>query len=674
MIVSWNWLSQYVDLPATVEELTERLAMAGLNHESTQAVGDDVAIDLEVTSNRPDWMSHLGVAREISVLYDTPLRVPQADLPDHGEPIGGRTKVRVECPTLCTQYSARLIRGVTVGPSPAWLVNRLATLGLKTINNIVDITNYVLFECGQPLHAFDFAKLRGQRIVVREARPGETIVAIDHRTYPLEPGMCVIADAERPVAIGGVMGGWETEVSASTRDVLIEAAEFNPLSIRVTSRALRLRSPSSERFERGVDPAAVDWASRRCCQLILELAGGTLCAGAIHVQQERSEPQPITLRLDQLPRVLGITVPRQEVRRILVGLGCRELDSSSQDSTLQVIPPTWRRDLTREIDLVEEVARIHGYDKIPEDARVPMVPASRSEEERVLAAVRRVLTAAGFDEAMTVSAVPQEWSESLSPWTKEPALSCQTPVIKGTDQLRRSLLPSLLGARAYNESVGNETVELFETARIYLPCGEQLPEEPLVVGLTSGRDVYTVKGVLEGLLDVLHIGEPLEVDDFAHPFFRKGEAFRLSWKNAPWAILGVTSPATNKLFGLRKPSVVAEFHLAPLMPRCKLVPQYVPLVPYPAIEQDLNFVVDEALRWAQLEEAIRQAGGPELEAVTYRETYRDQRADGLGKKRILLRITLRSRQGTLTTEQANALRDRIVQWAGQRCGARLLGT
>ena len=406
MLVSWKWLKDYVALKMSQDELVERLAMAGLNHEESQPVGDDLLIDLEVTSNRPDCLGHIGVAREVSVLWRTGLCVPSPQPAAAGPPVTELTKVAIECPQLCSRYTARVLQGVRIGPSPQWLVDRLATIGIPAINNVVDVTNYVMMECGQPLHAFDFAKLAGPEIIVREARPGELFEAINHKSYPLEPGMCVIADAQRAVALGGVMGGAETEVSEATTDVLIEAADFAPLAIRTTARKLILHSPSSYRFERGVDPVGVDWASRRCCELILQLAGGRLAEGVISVGQGIPVREPIVLRLSQLPRVIGIEIPGDEVRRILAALGCQ--DTARDDRSLTVVPPSWRRDLTREIDLIEEVARIYGYDRIPEDVGVPMAPSHRSDEDRVLGKVRQVLLCAGFDEAMTASVVPED--------------------------------------------------------------------------------------------------------------------------------------------------------------------------------------------------------------------------------------------------------------------------
>ena len=331
MIVSWNWIKQLVPLTVPAEEFERRLMLAGLNHEETHPVGDDLAIDLEITSNRPDCLGHIGIAREASVVFRVPLAIPNPQPQTGKSAVAELTKVAIQCPQLCTRYTARVIQGVKVKASPRWLVDRLATLGIAAINNVVDITNYVLMECGQPLHAFDFRKLDGREIIVREARRGERFEAINHKTYELEPGMCVIADHSRPVALGGVMGGADTEVTSGTADVLIEAAEFDPLSIRNTARKLSLHSDSSYRFERGLDPAGVDWASRRCCELILQEAGGELAAGVIDVGRQPPQREPIILRLSQLKRILGIDVDAAEVQRILTALG------NQQDSR------RWRR-------------------------------------------------------------------------------------------------------------------------------------------------------------------------------------------------------------------------------------------------------------------------------------------------------------------------------------------
>jgi phenylalanyl-tRNA synthetase beta chain len=671
MLVSWNWLKDFVSLDMSADELSHRLMMAGLNHESTTTVADDVAIDLEITSNRPDCLGHLGIAREISVLWNTPLTLPRAAPVATGGSVEDQTSITVECPELCPRYVARVIRGCRIGPSPTWLANRLQTVGVAVINNVVDITNYVLLECGQPLHAFDLARLRGRRIIVRQPRGDEPFEAIDHKTYTLRPGMCVIADAERPVAIGGVMGGADTEVSAATTELLIEAADFAPRSIRATARALNLHSPSSYRFERGVDPEGIEWASRRCCELILELAGGELSSGVIDVGTRPAARLPVTLRWSQLKRILGIEIPAETAARILVALGNREAAQDAQSIT--VTPPSWRRDLTREIDLVEEVARIHGYEAIPEDVQVPMVPSHRTDDDRVLRRVREVLTAAGFDEAMTVSVVREELSRAFSPWTDAEPLIAAIPILRGADRLRRSLIPSLLEARRVNESLANPTAELFETAAAYLPRPQQLPDEKWLLGLVSGRGFAAVKGTLESLVESMCSGSKLTVAPLQQPLLHPDRSCQLLLDGKPLGFLGELTPAGLKQFELRAGTVAAEIDLRPLANSTHFVRKFSPLSPFPAMTRDLNLVVAEAVRWHDLAATVRRSGGEWVEAVEYRETYRDPQKDGADKKRLFFSLTLRSPERTLTSEEADSVRTQVVAACHSEWGAILLG-
>jgi phenylalanyl-tRNA synthetase beta chain len=426
MIVSWDWITEYVDLNMDHDDLVDRLTMSGLNHEGSETVGDDQAIDLEVTSNRPDCLGHVGVAREISVLYDVPLKHPNPQPPVSDESIDDLFHVAIESPH-CFRYTARLIKGVKIGPSPDWLKRRLATIGVESINNVVDATNYVMFEIGQPLHAFDFAKIKGQKIIVRGAQQNEPFVAIDHKNYSLDADMCVVADAENAVAIAGVMGGSDSEVTDDTTDVLIEAAYFDQLSVRKTARRLTLQSPSSFRFERNIDSHMLDWASRRCCEIILDIAGGTLVGGCIDVGQRPANRQPVKLRYNQLKRLLGIEIPVSQTNKILAELG---LDiQTKDDDSVDLIPPSWRKDLTREVDLIEEVGRIYGFDKVPDDAPVPMAASYRPKADRALDRARKVLLAAGFDEAMTPSLVPEPWSNAISPWTNQRPLKSSQPML-----------------------------------------------------------------------------------------------------------------------------------------------------------------------------------------------------------------------------------------------------
>jgi phenylalanyl-tRNA synthetase beta chain len=670
MLVSWNWLQDYVSLPMELAELENRLAMSGLNHESTEKRGDDWAIDLEVTSNRPDCLGHLGVAREISVLWDSELKIPDPRPSAAGPPIQQLTKVSITCPDLCFRYTARLIRGVKLGPSPDWLADRLQAIGIAVINNVVDVTNYVMMESGQPLHAFDFRLLKGSEIRVREALKEEEFEAIDHRLYQLEPGMCVIADAARAVALGGVMGGVDSEVTDDTQDVLIEAAEFAPLSIRNTARKLNLQSPSSYRFERGMDPRGIDWASRRCCQLILELAGGELAKGVIDVGRQVEEREPIQLRYPQIPRILGIEVPQDETTRILTAIGNDVLENSPQAITVK--PPTWRRDLTREIDLIEEVARIYGYEKIPEDVGVPMAPSHRRDEDLVLERVRQVMVAAGYDEAMSASVVPESWCQVASFWTQQPPLVAATPMLKGADRLRVGLFPSLLESRRVNEAVSNPTVELFETARVYLPTAKGLPHEQWTLGVTTGGEFLDLKGLIEALLDALHISDQLAVEDSQLGLMDSERQCQLKLGDQILGFIGQMAPKGLKQFGLRSPATVAEVNLDVLCSAANLIPQHIEHSEYPAISRDINLILPEEVRWLDLELTIRSAAGPLLENLRFQEIYRDPKKDGAATKRLLFSMDLRSSERTMTNEEADTIRDSVVTACDKQFGARLL--
>lgn len=704
MIVSWNWLNDFIPLKVTPAELVQRLMMAGLNHEGTEQLGNDWAIDLEVTSNRPDCLGHIGIAREAAVLLNLQLKYGDADLarirkppaegdeprPDEpariAEDLRIYTSIDVACPDLCPRYNARVIRGVKVGPSPTQMAVRLVTVGQPVVNNIVDITNYVQMECGQPLHAFDFQKLGGRKIIVRRAKAGEQFQAIDHKTYALDPEMCVIADAKQAVAIAGVMGGADSEVSPQTTDVLIEAAQFAPLSIRSTARKLKLHSTSSYRFERGTDPEMVDWASRRACELILKHCGGELIEGVIDVGPPRPKRAAITLRLDQLKRIIGIDVPPDAVRRILVALGCHE--EAANSSQVIVVPPSWRRDLSREIDLVEEVARVHGYDQIPEDVSVPMVASHKPESDRIQAKVRQVMTAGGFDEALTASVIPERWSAAFSPWTDAEPLVANTPMLEGADRLRRSLVPSLLDVRRINESLSNPTIELFETARVYFPhssphapreVGDSrsesptlLPREQPTLAAVSGESFLQAKSVVEALLAALHIEQPLELADFRHELLAADRASELKLGGQRLGFLGEVSPAGQKAFSLRGPATVFEIDLAALSQHARLSTTYAPQSPYPTITRDLNLIVAESVRWADLAATVRAAAGPTLERLQYLDTYRNPEKDGPDTKRLTFSLTLRAADRTLTGPEADAIATAVVAACQAKHAAKLL--
>ena len=560
------------------------------------------------------------------------------------------------------------------------MADRLRAIGIASVNNIVDITNYVLMECGQPLHAFDLAKLAGPEIIVREAEKGEKFVAIDHKNYELDLGTCVIADTSRAVALGGVMGGADSEVSDVTVDLLIESAEFNPVAIRNTARTLNLHSPSSYRFERRVDPRGIDWASRRCCELILELAGGELAEGAIDVGEDTAARENVVLRLSQLERVLGIRIEHEAVQRILQALGNELIDSGNEN--IEVAPPSWRRDLTREIDMIEEVARIHGYDQIPEDTAVPMFASHRTDRERLLDCVRHVLTGCGVDEAVTTTLVPQEWSDAISPWTDAAAVATDVPMkgvlaeapkgLSPANTARRSLIPSMLEAKRLNESLGNMGVQLFETAQVYLPERGAIPTQKMMVGIVSDADYYDVKGIVEALVAAVNPAASLVFEPTRQTILEPEQSSRITCGAEVVGFLGVVKPTGLKISRLLTSATVAQLSLPALESIADLNRQAAPVSPYPAITRDLNLIVDETLRWADVEATVWKSGVETLESVTYQDIYRDTKIDGNGKKRLHFSIFLRSSSGTLTNEEADASRDSIVATCSEHHGAKLL--
>ncbi|MFI5460647.1 MAG: phenylalanine--tRNA ligase subunit beta [Isosphaerales bacterium] len=659
MIVSWNWLTDYLRLDMPVDVLTERLALAGLNLESISDVGGDIAIDLEVTSNRPDCLGHLGVAREISVLYEKMLRVPDPRPVTAGPPIETRTSVAVEDRALCPRFTARVVSGVKVGESPWWLRKRLETIGVRPISNIVDVTNYVMFECGQPLHAYDLDRLALHRLVVRRARMGETLTAINNRVYELYPDMLVIADGARPVGLAGVMGGAETEIGSGTTHVLIEAAQFDAITVRRTSRALALFSPSSFRFERPLDPERTEWASRRAAELILDVAGGTLHPGVIDLGLPPADRPPIVLRLGQIERILGISIDRATAARILTSLGLEPI--AQDDRSLTVRPPSWRSDLEREIDLIEEVARIHGYHHIPEDWAVPLTSATRGARERVESAVRHLLAGAGFDEAVTFSLVDDRLGAPVRPGPASSPLRVDHQSRKRETALRQSLVPSLLAVRLHNEAHGQFDAELFEIANVYVPRpGQVMPAEPARLALVSGRDFRGLKGTVEALLDGVHATAPLRARPVEIPLFAPGRAAELLLGETHLGYLGEIDQAQLSLFELREKCAAVELEFDVLLDRADLVARNRPLPPFPAVVRDLSLVVARALPWSELCEAVIGAAGPTLETVQYEDTFRGGNI-AEGDESVHFSMVFRHPERTLTGEEVECAVKAVVE-------------
>jgi phenylalanyl-tRNA synthetase beta chain len=672
MLVSWKWLKEYVNHDLAVDLVTDRLTMSGLNLEGIEQADVDICVDLEVTSNRPDCLGHIGVAREIAALFQLELNTPDPQPAEIAETAESATAIENESPELCPQYIARVIRGVKVGPSPDWLVERLETIGQPSVNNIVDITNYVLMECSQPLHAFDLDKLAGKKIIVREAKPGEKITAIDQKEYELPAGACVIADAQRPVAVAGVMGGLDTEIGGDTVDVLIETAAFQPLSVRNTARALNLHSPSSYRFERGVDLQQLDWASRRCCELILEIAGGELLAGSIVAGQNIDHSrEPVKMRYAQVERLLGIPVSADESDRILKALGLEKTGGTDQQG--EYLIPSWRRDLTREVDLIEEVARIHGYDEIPADADIDVVSSSKSLADQVAEKIRATLTSLGLYEAITLSFVSREQYDLWDPGDENEPLAVEHSSRKQENILRRSLIPSLLQWRRENEKHSQFNACLFEIARVYHNVDRSTPAEegqPRTLGLVGGWNFRELRGVLESLVSRLNRSAKLEVRACERSQFEPGRAAEVLVNGELWGVCGELSRDVQDRLDLRDAVSAAEVKISVLESIFDATPEFAPLPQYPAVERDLNFVLPDAVPWQQLEETVRKSAGPLLSDVQFVDQYRGKQI-AADAKSYVLSVSFRSPERTLTGEEVDKAQQQIVSACEKELSAAL---
>ncbi len=674
MDVSWNWLTDYVSVKAPVREAAERLTMAGVTVEDIEETAEDFVLDVEITSNRPDWLSHIGIAREIAALYGLTLRVPDVKLPPGSGAIGEEAALEVPDPDLCPLYTARVVKGVRIGPSPDWLKAKVESVGLRPVNNVVDITNYVLYECGQPLHAFDLHKLADRKVVVRRAVAGEHITLIDGTGHTLLDSDLVIADARDPVAVAGVMGGLESEIGDDTTDILIESALFDQYSVRATSKRLAVSTDASYRFERGVDLETVDWASRRTAQLILEIAGGTLCEGALIVGETEKPRGQVELRMSHLKRLLGHEVAIDEARAILASLGFVIRGGSPASTVVEV--PSFRGDVREEADLVEEVARIHGYDRIPFETAMKISVGRPTGRERVSGAVEDILTSAGFHGCVSYSLVTGDLVKShggvfrqVSPWTDEAPICIQSREGHEDAFMRTSLIPSLLVVRKTNEDRKVPEPDVYEVAHVYLPSDAEVPRQPLTVAAVTGSDFGHLKGIAVRILETLGAGQAL-FEPAQYDFFTPGQSAKITLDGRLVGVIGRASDAVASAIDLSGDVTAFELDLSPYEDAPPSVAAFKPLQRFPGVERDIALVVDEAVTWAQIAACIEGAGAPELDTFSFTSVYRGAPVPA-GKKSIALHVVYRSTERTLTGEQADVAQAKIVAALSKKHGAKL---
>ena len=645
---------------------------------------NDVIFDISITPNRADCLSVLGVAREAAALLGTSLRAPGTSVEeDENTSAASVCAVEIWDPDKCPRYAARIIRGVEIGPSPGWMARRLRAAGMRPINNVVDVTNYVMLSLGQPLHAFDLHRLAERKIIVRRwAESDGPFTTLDGQGRAMDDEDLMICDGEKPVAIGGVMGGLFSEVNEDTRDILLESAYFTPQTIRRTRRRLGMSTEASYRFERGVDPSGTVRAADLAAEFIRQTAGGAVARGAVDAHPAPIAPKQVPIRVARASSLLGVSLDAPRVRESLESLGL--LVSDEEDGVFSVEVPTFRPDIEREIDLIEEVGRRVGYENIPATLPASGSPAARPTRARSLELqARRIMVAGGFSEAINYSFVSRETLRSMG-WLDGQMVALRNPLSGEMDVLRTTLLAGLLANVAHNLSRGVSEIRLFELGRSFHPVdGEALPEQVLrvagvVVGSAASQDGVSLPGALSELKGVIE--RFLESWGLENLLFEPADA-ALGWEPSAVsrilvgeAALGHVGLAAPEALGIRdiEMGVAAfEINLAALAGIDPAPRRLTPLPRYPASLRDLAVVVDAARTNREIEAIIRQTGGEWLESVDLFDVYQDAALETSGEKSLAYSLVFRHLEATLTDEQVNEAFDGIVGALGARLGARL---
>jgi phenylalanyl-tRNA synthetase beta chain len=692
MKLLYNQLKEFVDLKAAPADLKARLSLAGVAIDSVEESAAGSVLDAEVTANRPDCLGHYGIAREVAAIYRLPLKPVQPKLKESSEKAADAVPVEIETPEICGRYTARILRGVKVQPSPDWLRQRLEAMGQKSINNVVDVTNYVMFELGQPMHAYDLDKLNEGRIIVRRARAGEKLRTLDGVERALAKNVCVIADAARAVGIGGVMGGADSEIGFSSRNILLEAAWFDPISIRRSAKALALRSEASYRFERGVDPEMAELASRRAAELIQQIAGGEVLAGVVDVYPSREPEKKIQLARKEILRVMGADVPDREVEDILSALGFHPMRvdaNRGSDGSLAAIweckQVSWRRDVTRGIDLVEEVARHYGFDKFP--ARLPAAkrPALRLPHAEATDRVVERAVGLGYQEIVEIPIVDSQRDALFRAEGFQPAV-IGNPLAEDASVMRSTGIVSMVRAIEWNLNHGNRDLRLFEIGKTYeLRGGAPVETAVLTLGATGMAREKTIHesarefsfADLKGDLD--RIGElagRLDWQSGAPSWFSAARSAHFSLAKNAGEQLGIAGQLVRRIaeqLKLRQDVYLAELKLDPLLlgiESARAALRFAAWPRYPAVERDFSLVLADGVTFAQVEQTIRTLAIAELQTIEPADLFRGGQIPA-GKYSLMIRAKFQSAQGTLTDAQLAEFTSRIVTALEQKLGANL---
>lgn len=681
MRISIEWLKEYVDIQESPEKLKQDLSMIGLLVEAiTEAPGTTV-LEIEVTSNRPDCLSHIGIAREVAALYRRPLKTPPVEenlsLAEERIPFS----IEIRDPEHCPRYVGLVMDGITVGTSPEWMQRRLEAAGMRPLNNVVDITNYVLLELGHPLHAFDYDVLRGGKIVVGRSRQGARFTTLDGAERELDGDMLMINDGEGPVAIAGVMGGLNSEISLTTKRVLLESAYFQPASIRRTSKKLGLSTEASYRFERGADWENTITAIARTCRLIGELAGGRIAGSLQDVYPARKSPVTIHLRQQSANALLGVDMESEFIESTLKRLNFT-LDGKGA-GVWDVTCPTYRADMELEADLIEELARFYGYDNIPATlppSRKIGVPSPVYALENT---IRSIMTGQGYCEAVNLSFASEQDHREFPPLEGD-RIAVRNPLTEDTQYMRTSLAPGLVRSARRNFNYGQRRVRLFEIGRVYGPGPDGTPGERNMVGILGTGGVtesnwtapaadytfYHLKGEISALLRGLRV-----------PAFEIESADTVAWLNPADAavlkiagetlgVMGSLSPVLAEKYKLKQPVFLAEIDFERLARHAFAPVHYEALPKYPSVERDMSIVVGREVAYRALSAGVMRLGIPELKEVDLIDVYEGEKIPA-GKVSLTLRFTFLDRERTLTVDRVQGFIDTVLSYLTSTFGAGL---
>ncbi|MCX5635142.1 MAG: phenylalanine--tRNA ligase subunit beta [Planctomycetota bacterium] len=672
MKISLNWLNDYVRTELPAQKIADIISDLGFPYEGIEYLQDDAVIDFEITSNRGDCLSHIGIARELAAAVGKELKLPaveiEAPATSNQQPATDLVSVEINEPNLCYRYTARVITGVKIGTSPDWLIKRLEAVGMRSVNNVVDATNYAMMETGQPPHAFDYDKITQKKIIVRKAIAGEQLISIDGSKCELTSDMLVIADAKRAVAIAGIMGGLDTEVGDKTTTILLEEAYFDPVSIRTTSRKLSLPSEAAFRFERIVDVEKIDWASKRTAQLIVQLAGGKIAGGLVDCYPVKPSQKQVTIRLSRLNHLLGIKVPHDHAVKILSALS---FQPRQNNESLICTVPSWRSDVYREADLIEEVARVYGYDKVPAERKIEIEVVPVDARQKLVQSIGTYLNGCGFYETINVTFIDNSTAALFSKDAGRENLAVRDVARKGDNILRSTLIGSLLGVLKTNLNVKNTPCRIFEIADTFVPSGKDavLPIEKTRLTLVCDGDLRDLRGVIEGLLK--NINKTVNVVFTPADLFWANLGAQITANGRIIGTAGIVSQVVKDKFDFKTLSpCAAELELDELLVLHSGPVKIRPIPRFPAIERDLSLVVDEQIAWADIIAAVNKKVCSELEDVRFVGIYRGK-GIAVGKKSLTLSLRFRDEDGTLTHDTVDGFEKAILNSLTVSIGAEL---